>query len=306
MKTRYRIVLGILGFLLLAAVVAAYVVDAKYAVVWSGPRISHEQFAGPDTRLRIVFKPHHAISDAAKLLIRGREVSDWVAAKVLPQEMALLVDCGGEGRMPVTFFVNEKRLGPVIVQAMNQANTPPSFPGLTWSPAQVVREKRGVLLKKGALEPKPQLLDLIRKEWGVAELPGPLRIEGDHLFEAVLDNRDGGGFAILMTLQGPQSGGDAGPFGPDKLAPIVKDIADIRVYADKESDTILNVHLCVNGDPAADEAKFETLLFFINFGYESLRTNLSSTYGVELRGSVVRKGLVIEGDYVLSDYQKLL
>lgn len=304
MKKHHRIILGVLGFFLCVIAVAAFVVDAKYAVVWSGPRISHEQFCGADTRLRIVFKPHHALSDVTKLLIPNREVSDWLAARVLPQEMALLVDRGTEGGLPVRFFVNEKRLGPMIVQAMNQGNTPPSYPGLTWSPPQTIREKRGVLLKKGALEIKPELLSLVEKQWGVVLLPNPLRIEGDHLFEAVLDNRDGGGFAILMALLGPQ-GADTGPLGPDKLVPVVKDIANIRLFADQQSDTMLKIHLRVDGDPAADETKFETLLFFINFGYQSLRTNLSSAYGAELTGSVARKGLVIEGDYVLANYQRL-
>jgi len=294
--------LCVVGVLLLALLIIVLVVDSKLGL-FSGSEISHEEFATPDTRIRLVIKPSLFIDDIRDHMAPP-DVPPWATDMALPHESAVLMDCSPSSEATaIRLFLNENRFGPLIVQGINDQEAMLRLPGVAWTGA-MTRPKRGVLLKEGKVNVPEKVLSLVRKQWGLVELPNSLTIEGGHLLEAVLDNRDGGAYALIAAMQ-TAVGRTHEMLEPERLIGTVHNIASVRMTADKAGPDVLDIHLHIEGNPQKEEADIEALVSLLTFVYQASRDGLREE-GIELTGTFERDGMAIEGTFQLEGYVNLL
>ncbi|MBN2308293.1 MAG: hypothetical protein JXR94_04945, partial [Candidatus Hydrogenedentes bacterium] len=143
MKTRWKILIGVLVSLAALVIVAAIVADVKYEAIRPAPAVSHEAVAPPDATLRVVAWPPRAQEYLARHVLQKLGVSEGVVDKVMPYEAAVLLSPDlGTGEVGVSLFVNEQRLGPVVADFVKPADLQRAFPPIAWAPEGMVRERR--------------------------------------------------------------------------------------------------------------------------------------------------------------------
>ncbi len=244
--------------LVLLVVAAVAVVGVAYAKanrqfgLTEAPAVSHETVASANSALRVVLKPEAIVSLLDKLvptdqlppmLAKLGYTPDKMLPLVLPREAALLAAPDlGTNKLNLTFFLNERRGGPFLVDAINTGKYSggqkplDNFPLIKWAPEGATLAERGALELKGDLAIPDTVEPAILKSWKPAPSLASLHIEGDHLLEAVMDNRNGAILAVcaaLMSARGQdwQTVLKTPPAGP-MLEGNLPDILDVRLAAD--------------------------------------------------------------------------
>jgi hypothetical protein len=241
------------------------------------------------------------------------KVPGWAVDKGLPREVAALISPGLQsGRLGVTVFVNEQRLGPVLAERSATANISGKAPYISWDTKGLVYEKRGSLTMRGSAPVADPFRKTVEELWGTVESLTPVPIEGGHLFEAVLDNRDGGAFAVIMSLAAAQQG--RVPANPDQIAPNVYPINSIRITADRvpadqvepEDGEVLSIKMHMECNPRAEEKSIATMAFMLDVFRGQAAAEINKAYGVELSGRTERDGLTIISDMTLKHFEKVV
>ncbi len=249
--------IALLAFvLLIVAAVAvlgvAYARASRQFGLAEAPAISHETVATGNTVLRVVFKPE-TISPLLAQLIPAEQIPPSLAKMgyapdkwlpyILPREGAILAAPDmANNKLNLTFFVNEKRGGPFIVDLLNnrtdiKAQNPlNNIPGVTWDGQGATLAERGALELRGSMAIPDTVEPAILKSWKPTPPVEPLRIEGAHTLEAVMDNRNGNILAVYGALMAAQ-GRDwevllKDPNVGAMVSGVLPDILDIRAAAD--------------------------------------------------------------------------
>lgn len=310
MKKALIILLAVLGLLLLVAIIAAVIVDNKYEAIWSASRISHESVAPPQTALRAVVNPRIAKNYLITDIAQATGMKAAGIARVLPHELAVLVSTDLATRdAGVTLFINEQRLGPVICEEAKKASAlSQNVPFVQWNPEGLAKQRRGKLVANGFLTLRPDYVDVVNQEWGSVQTPSPLTINGGHFIEAVIDNRDGGAFALIGTLIAMQAGGNRG-FEPAAIGQSLWTVGAIRITADMIPDYLtpddpadeqMNVRIVIDCNPLAEQADVDTLAFVLTTLIAQAKGMIQSETGMILDGAIGREGLQITLDYKLT------
>ena len=288
--------------LLIVLAGAGLVADANYGAVRSSPRISHEAFAKPQTRALVVIDAPKMRDFIKQQFLKDVPVPGWVLLLALPYEAALIVDVDYEmSGMDLTLFVNDKRLGPVIRDKMNGVQLP--APLDQWFTRPVTFEARGKIIRKGSAGLNHMLLARVKDQWAEADVSDRLRVQGGHMLEVVLDNRDGAAIAILGSIATAQ-GLSLDEMTLGRLG-MVRDLASLRLQADLLPNDAAKLHLELACRPGADPMMVQILGSAVEFGY-GFAVSQAQLVGVKVSGGSQVKGTVIEGEYTVSNLGPLL
>ncbi|MCP4645899.1 MAG: hypothetical protein GY851_35975 [bacterium] len=258
-----RIALGVLAILVLVVLIALIVLDAKFDLVRSAPRVSHETVARPTSSSRIVLDPGKAAGYLARHVVVDPNLSEGTLSFALPHEAALLIDPDLEtSRANVTLFVNEKRLGPVIVDQANRAGIASMVPFMRFAKPGMEYKSRGTLTLDAQLPLHTHYVTIVKEEWGRVDPLTPPTVEGGHLLEAVFDNRDGSFFALFTSLYSRLAPGRLA-YDPKALAKNLWIISLVRIQADLVSDDELKLRVVLECGPQAEEGDVAGLAFVL-------------------------------------------
>lgn len=290
MLKKLAIVAAVLG--VIAAVAAGITLNHLNGTygIFTSETVGHDTFALPDTRLRVSIDTLQLGADMVPYLPENPPLPGWLPwdlpsllPKVLPREVAIL---GGsdyaDGAYNLTVFVNEQRGGPALPEYLNnQYKFKQQFPAVEWAPEGFQLERRGVLSAQGKLPLPLDLEDTILQTWSL-ELPDtPLTLFGDHMAEAVVDNRNG----EIVTLMGAlapvwNSSLEEMQRNPqiDALLTMLADVSDIRLAVDFKTTDILLLQFRIH----AAQAVGGQLEFFIPLAIPMLSQQLEVQYGLTL------------------------
>jgi hypothetical protein len=305
-KTWLYISLGFLGTSLLAFLIVLGVAQSKYEAVFRAPRVKHEAFSTGNTALKIVVKPPLAQQRIAKLLLPNQNLPDWVLGMTMPEETALLFDPDlNASALKLRLFINYARLGPVLRDAINQAGITTGMSGVTWAPPQIVEKQRGVLLLEGSAPLSPEIAQGIATQWVGAQDYPPPTIEGTHVFEAALENRNGKGYAALIGLA--ELNGPADPSLQSVLNPkSLFLVGTLHAYLDFTGPDNAKLVLVIDANPSAGEAAGKQIKTFLDLGMGLAASNLRRKYAAELTGTSTLNGMTVRGEYDIKGVNALL
>ena len=311
MKKRWVIILlAMVVVVVVVGVIALVVADRKFALRGSPP-FSHEPLVTPGTRVQIAVWPGRGEDTVVSLLEtlpEERRPSGWVVRRILPQEVAVLMAPDRQGGViHVTGFVNEQRLGPVIRDAVNSANLSKSVPVVQWAREGMLFEKRGMLTLHGEVPIDARTLELTENTWTQPAPDEPLALEGGHAIEAVLDNRDGGAFAILSALELLKGADDIN--NPAFFVLMTTNIASIRLSGDFTAPNELAVTLKLQCRPDVEEDVPSSLKFVLDMGVNQGKGALEQQGATFQGGSRIEEspeGMVLIGEYTIGGIDEVV
>ena len=268
-KVLFAAVAVFLLVLLGGAAFAYYYADKNFGLTESAS-VTYEEMLDEDTRFVALVQPDMAIPFLEPMLpVQSSKLPSWLPwgpiemlRRGVPREVAMLAGSScGTGRIPFTVFVNERLGGPFIAQ---QTGALPFFlkPGaVLWNDPPVSLPRRGQLEARGSIPLSPAVQSQVS---GMFTTPkqGVMteRLTRDHLFEAVLDNREGDFLAFVGALT--ELGGErlADPDAPTmeelladpNVAPMLTNMKSGRLAADitgPDEVTILLKITMVEGTP---------------------------------------------------------
>ena len=302
--SRKQIALAVLLVILIIVMVAAIIVDRKFALIVASPRISHESLVKPETRAQIVLDVPKAKEIIKKKLLAGTSVPDWVLPRALPYDAALVVNLDySRNNMDLTLFVNDQRLAPILVDQINSLKLPPPFD--KWFKEKMAWKERGRMVRNGAAPMNPVFLSKLKALF--RDKPGagaPLRIEGGHLVEAVLDNRDGSLLAIVGTIAEAE-GQSMTESTTEGFLGMAVPLDVVRLQADLADEKTLKIHLVIECAPETEAADVQVLAIGLELGLPEVQQSLSKN-GITLTGKSSVKDNVITGDYTIPNFDGVL
>jgi len=288
--------LAVLLVLVIAAIAVigiAYVkLNSQYGIS-EAAAVSHETLATKDTRARVVVKPDKLAPFVFKY-IKPEDIPqlpklpsspDALISMVVPREIALLEGAEySKGSVGLTLFINERRFGPEIVKQLNQQGLQRTLNMIKWDEGMFTMPQRGVVLVNGALPIPDGLEEKVLETWKHDLEGNPVVIDGDHLLELALDNRNG----EIMTLIG--AGAKAAKqdwkmlmensYVQTGLA-ILPNLHVLRLSADVVEVDKAEINLRVEGTQEAGNQ----LEFLVNMmGLPLLKQYLEDDFGMKLDG----------------------
>lgn len=305
MKKRW--VMAAAALLVLIGVIVVMQADRKYCLFQS-PKFSHAPYVTPDTRVQIGLWPGNGrealLAFLQAALPEKQRPSSWLMKRFLPHEaVVLLAPSPPSQSIAVTAFINDQRLGPVIRDAVNEANPSRSVPVVQWLAEGMVVEKRGILTLRGDIPMDAHSTQLTQSNWPGAPAGAPLALEGGHAIEIALDNRDGGAFAVLSSLELLK--GLDGENNPDFYVELLVDVSWLRLFADFAGTNEAALRLHIECRPDAEPGAPDRLQFIIEMGLMAARKALEAK-GAALVGASRVEGDAVVGDYTLRGLDKLI
>lgn len=299
MKKLKTVVLGLLAVIVVVAVIAAVVADVKFQAVRSAPPYSHTTVAAAGHSQRIVIVPDRGRDYLLKHILQYSGAPDALVSRVLPYEAAILLDPDLDtGETAVLVFVNERRMGPVLADTVNGIGIEQAVPMVAWDGEGMVQQHRGVLVMRGTLTIPETYRTIVRQEWGSVTPMKPMEIEGGHLLEAVLDNRDGAACALITTIYPQLTPGKPLPYDPEELAKSLWDIAAIRVAVDLLNDNEMALRITFESNPQVSEDDMASLAFMLG----TLRAQLDASVPEGISGTSLREGLNVICDWRVTNF----
>lgn len=291
------------GIFAVVIIVGAAVMQWRYGVVLPGPQVPHAEIASDRTALRMGFSP-----DMARSLIEARNpvpLPPWTLPYVLPYEAAAFADPDvTASEAYVAVFVNPRRAGTMVAQAVNKGGFLRRALAIDWQPEGLHPAGRGVLLAEGAMPLEPQGVALLRENWGIVAPLAPLTLEGGHLFELVLDMRDGRGFLLLAEFIGYHQPPNAMTH-PSQIVHLLYKLSEIRLFVDVAGPDELAATLRLELRPDLEEGDAKSMSFLLNTIMSQQGPRLRATTGLEIQGTSTAEGLTVTGEYAIMGIQRL-
>ncbi|MBI1318386.1 MAG: hypothetical protein GC168_05460 [Candidatus Hydrogenedens sp.] len=224
-----------------AAAYGYYYVNTTFGLS-EAEAIGYEDVLNDNTRLIAMVQPMMAIPFLRPMIpTKLASLPSWVPwepgqllDKGAPREVTLLAGTDpAAGRIPFMVFVNE-RIGGPIVAAQMAAQEFFSQPGtVQWDAPAVTLPRRGQLETRGSFpypqEIKTQVQTMFRTAKSGASAETLTR---EHLFEAVLDNREGDFLAFIGTATALGGGSLDEMLADPNVGPIITHCQNIRLTAD--------------------------------------------------------------------------
>ena len=311
MKKGCIIVLAVLAVLVVGGVVVGAVAYGKASMEFglseALPKTS-DSLVKPETRVRAVLKTDLLTEFVQKHLPveLTSQIPSWVpfdantiVADVMPYEVSLL---GGSdyraGKFNLEIYINERRLGPALVEMFKQNNPVAGIPAIQWDPNLLTQAERGSLTLDGTIAIPDGLEDEILKTWTHEQKGEPLQISNSHLLELYIDNRNGDILTLAGAIAKSQGQDWKTLFASDgfKIATqIIQRINYITAEADLKSMDELGMVIRIYSENA------QSLAFMINTRLEGLK-GLAMMQGLTLDGTVVADDSIqaVVGTFTLS------
>lgn len=300
--SKKQIALAVLLLIVIAVVAAAVVADKKFGVILPSPKVSYDSLVKPETRAEVVV-------DVPKLqgIIQSKlppKVPAWVLPRALPYQAALLADVDYPlNKTDFTLFINEQRLAPVILDQVNRLNLP--APLNEWFKEKMASVERGKLIRKGEAPLDKTFLatvkNLVKSKKGV---DAPLHIQGGHLIEVALDNRDGSLFTIAGSLAS-SLGTDVNDTEIAGYLGMGTCIDAVRLQADLDDGKTLKVRVIIECAPGSDPSQVQMVSMALALGLPYAKEPLSKQ-GIKLDGKADVKDNVVTGDYSVPNFDAVL
>ena len=244
---------SVVSLVVLLVIVPLYVFD----VLDSAPRIPVSSFLTDDTVAAIAVDPNHE-AFIAMLDQRGSRFS-WF----LPHEAGVVVDLDpARNKRTVTFAGSPKHLGPAFMMMFNEASKAAiqaaeqeeGTPGIdTWMTRSLTREKGAIVLRgEGAVDEESEAL--AGKHWPEVAPRTPVKLEGGHAIEVVMQNHSGEAILALepfYRMEPEPAESTEAPSGAD--AETVEPAADAEATDDSADAPEVEAPAKVTSLPETDE-----------------------------------------------------
>ncbi len=309
------------SLLLVGAGVAAAIyswADGAYGIA-PAPEVSHTEVEPDFTRLRVVARPGLArdfiLSNLPEAQLQQlpaliRDNMETIVNSGLPYEVALL---GGAdyvaNAFAFTVFINEQRGGPLLVESLNGSNFFAN-PAIEWLDGSFSMPERGIVTTRGQVA-LPQGMEALVLQTYPADPPvSALTIEGDHLVEAVLDNRNGDALAMIGIVARQNSGlpiADLVEQPPlNQFVPVLAQFLSARIHADLIDNDSMSIQLFMDGKEGTAGEGSQPFVGIGNFVLLRELRNQLSRQGLTLEGRLEHDGPDVTGDFILSGLQTVL
>ena len=301
--SKKQIALIVLLVIVAGLVVAALVVNSKYEVLTASPRVSHDTFVKPETRAQIALNIPMARDIIKKRFLKGVNVPDWTLDSALPYEAALIINPDPIlSEMNLSLFINDQRLAPFILDKANQFKLP--APLNEWFPDKMIRKDRGILIRNGVARMDRLVLSKIKAQWKNPPPTEALRLQNGHLFEVLLDNRDGSAVAIVGAIAATR-GMDLGDLLNEGRLGVVANIAAIRFQADITPDNALKARAAIECTPETDDAQVKIIGMGLEMANPQIQ-NYAKMVGLNVQGRVVTEGKTVNDDLTIPNFDVVL
>lgn len=247
------VVILVAGFML-------YTFNRQVGLFEAAP-ISHETVATPANQFRLVLRPEHLGNSLLPFLPDESELPAWLpldaadsVSLLLPHEIALLSESNFETeQLDLTFFVNERRGGPVFMSLVQDANLNVNLKGFEWADPRFTYPQRGVLLGHADLTIPEGVEFALLERWSHTLPETPLSVAEGHLLAGVLDNRNGELLTLMLTLIEANDGDWQTALEDSRMETFLEllvDIYELHLHADLvDKDTLAGL-LRVEANPA--------------------------------------------------------
>lgn len=265
-----KIFLFVVVAFLVVVLAAVLVADMKFGALRAAPQISSMSLIKPETRGVILFNPPLAQKLIKQQVLNlNPKIPTWAVDATLPHQAAIIFDVDyAISKLNGTIFINERRLGPVIKDQINNIAIKEPFSKVITE--EMKQEKRGMLTRNAVWSLDRDIMSKLRWQWRNIKVDSPLKPEGNHMLEVVLDNRDGGALVVLATLYPMLFGTSVDSFMTSSAQDIAMAYSAIKLHADLADNNELKVHLAIECSPVADSG----VTGFIPEYYELLRKTL--------------------------------
>lgn len=322
------LIIAIVVPLLLIAVagVLGYRANRQFGLT-EAPVVSYATVVTPDTRFHAVLKPDKLNDILLKYLPKDRiKLPSWtpwsvetLIPKLLPREVALVAGSDYKGgKIALILFANERRGGPVVVQQLNQANPFRNLQQVQWDSKLMQLSQRGAITLHGDLAIPDGLEEKILENWSHEPPSNRISITGDHLLEAVLDNRNGEIMtfaATFMAMGGVEWQEIFAPVQPDDATieamarkmgqEIIKSITVASLNADLASADQATIRLSLSAPPTARGQMELTICgMIVPQAREYLRKQMNLTLNGTCLWNDQESALI--GDFTLSGFEPLI
>lgn len=300
-----KILLGLLGFILLVAVVAIVVLQVKFGAIISSPRVPYATVMGQEARVQFVLDIPKAKDIIRKALLKDINVPESLFVRGLPYEMASWVEASpATGEMKASVFMNDQRLSPVLIEKINAMDiskfTAKMF---TWDEMKLQRVKPGVMLMEGVGKLDQDVRAIIAERWAKKEQLQPLKSAGGHLIEVVMDNRDGGALGVIASMMA------ANGFSLDRLKSksamdILAGMSDLGLTLDLASEDVADLVMTINFTPETQDLQVTAMKQLLDMGLSAGKGFVKG--GLKLDGSSKLDGKKYVATYRLEGVKTLM
>jgi hypothetical protein len=232
---------------------------------------------------------------------------ETVILMTVPREIALLSGSDyKDGKIAMTLFANERRLGPVFAKFINTSPVFEKVKLIQWDEQHAFLPERGKLLLNGGLPIPDGLEEKVLEHWSHTAKGDPIDIQGDHLLEVAFDNRTGELATLGLSIAKLQ-GQDWQQLLQNPLVmtaiPIIVAIQDIRLDADLVTDDEMSINLRIDGDQAAF-----SLESFLNRGIQMYLIPQAQQAGLTFQGETkwMPEQKAIIGKFKLTGIEKVV
>lgn len=307
---KVRKILKVLAIVLAVMVIAGLVtVDLRYGAIRSSPQVAHDVALSLHPSVRAVLIPPRAADLLKDFLDQhlSRKVPRFLIDRVLPYEVALIFYADHDtGNVPLNFFINEQRFGPLIEDLFNKMALIDRFPEIEWSPLGLRREGRGVLLLDGHVPMEPDARDAAWFAWTHPIISSPLPVEGRGFLEVALDNRDGGAYVAVMSVLRAYNF-ELDDEQKELALNNVHNVTRIQASADLLKGDALAVHLEIEVLPESwDLLTVQSIKVYIDDFLELWQARFQQRHGLVLNGQTAWEENVLVCDFRLVGLRKAL
>ncbi len=266
------IFVAVLLVLFMGGAFAVYRVNSNYGV-FEAEAIPYITHITENTRIQVVLQTDEAIPLIKSLLpdeLEGLPGSlPWspeeIAEMVLPREASILAGSNYEtGQLDVTLFANERRLGPALVSLLNQEGALASIEGVNWSSAGFTVPRRGEILAVGTVALAGNAESQIQNYFPSRSHEAMAPLSGQHLVEAILDNRDGELLLIAMVVAGKMGIPPAFIFSDETVVGLLTHITAIQLTVNITGQDELTLKFSIPTAEDTDLAQRMALIGAVN------------------------------------------
>jgi len=311
------IVAIVVPLIILAAVgVVGYRMSRQFGLT-EAPAVSHDTVVNAQTRFQAVLEPDKLNDFVLQHLPKDKiQIPSWIPwkidellPKILPREVALVAGSDyKQGTIDLTMFVNERRGGPAITEYLNQQNPFRNLPQIKWDPKLVQLPQRGVITLGGALSIPEGAEEKVLESWSHEPPKDPAKPAGDHLLEAVLDNRNGEIITLAASIMSIYGMDWQKMFAMQEAQmglEIIKHITVVRLTADLAGNDLMKILLTIGAEPIIQSQ----LEFFTNaFAVPPVQQYLKEQMNLKLEGNFKwdAKQNALVGDFGLSGFEAII
>lgn len=287
---------AIVAGVLLITAAALYIVFLR-----EEPRVPYEDMVTEETGIRAVLYPEHIPEAFLEHMTQGHD--PWLVNWVMPYEVAFLgVPDIAQSNMDVRVAVDSRRMSRLMPRFVNDSVDLSPGGRVEWFPEGLRRVQRGRLFLDGDMRLDPETMVQVDSRWAGVRPRMPLPMEGEHLFEFMLDNRMGMAYALAGTYMTPPDG-ELDPLMRAGLESL-RDLIYIHGHANFINDTDIRIDLRFECDPEGSESTPHAVQLLLGMMMAELRDQLAVMYGMELDGTSELDGFTVRGEYTLTNVHR--